>query len=135
MLKKSKTLPRIVIDETLVGHLEELASGASERAPDLADRLLTKLSRARLVAPNRMPPNVVTIGNRVSYRDMAAGEERDVALVFPEEADIAQGRVSVLTPIGVALLGLSVGARFTWQTRSGETKELTVMQVHPADAG
>lgn len=124
--------PPVVIDETLVERLESLASAAMARAPDLADRLLDELSRARLVPAAKLPANVVTLGNRVTWRDETTGEERTASLVLPEEADIDRGRVSVLTPIGVALIGLSEGARFHWETRDGETRPLTVTRVEPA---
>jgi regulator of nucleoside diphosphate kinase len=52
-----------------------------------------------------------------------------VTLVYPGEADISQGRVSVLTPIGTALIGLGVGKSIAWETRTGELRQLTVMQV------
>jgi len=54
-----------------------------------------------------------------------------VRLVWPEHADISRGRVSVLTPVGVALLGLSAGDRFRWTTRAGEERALTVLEVMP----
>jgi regulator of nucleoside diphosphate kinase len=81
-----------------------------------------------------MPPNVVTIGNAATYRDETTGREQTVTLVLPGEADIALGRVSVLTPIGVALLGLAEGASLSWDTRQGETRRLTVTHVVPAVA-
>jgi regulator of nucleoside diphosphate kinase len=124
--------PPVIIDETLVERLESLASAAMARAPDLADRLLDELSRARLVPPAKLPERVVTLGNRVTWRDETTGEERTATLVLPEEADIDRGRVSVLTPIGVALIGLSEGAQFHWETRDGETRPLTVTRVGPA---
>lgn len=128
--------PRLTLDRTLVERLETLAERLRARTPELADRLLTELGRAKLVAPDKLPADVVTLGNRVIYRDDASGREQAVTLVWPDEADIDAGRVSVLTPIGVALLGLPQGAQFEWATRSGEVKELTVLSVVPAqDAG
>ena len=68
----------------------------------------------------------------MTYRDETTGREQTVTLVFPGEADIALGRVSVLTPIGVALLGLAEGASSSWDTLQGETRRLTVVRVAPA---
>ncbi len=124
--------PPLVLDEALAPRLESLAAAAMARAPDLADRLLEEIARARLVPASKLPPTVVTLGNRVAWRDETTGEERTVTLVRPEQADIAEGRVSVLTPIGVALIGLSEGASFHWETRDGETRRLTVTRVEPA---
>jgi regulator of nucleoside diphosphate kinase len=124
--------PRVVIDRAYLDRLESLANGATRRAPALADRLLEEIDRAEIVETTKMPHGVVTIGNAVSYRDETTGREQTVTLVLPGEADIALGRVSVLTPIGVALLGLAEGASFSWDTRQGETRRLTVTRVAPA---
>ena len=74
------------------------------------------------------------IGSTITYRDEATGRDQTITLVWPEDADIAAGRASVMTPIGVALLGLAAGARFPWETRMGETRELTVLSVSPPEA-
>lgn len=121
--------PGVMLDRTYVDRLESLVYGAQRKSSIMADRLLDELMRATIVDPAGMPPNVVSIGNAVTYRDEATGREQTVSLVFPGEADIALGRVSVLTPIGVALLGLTEGASFWWDTRSGETRRLTVTRV------
>lgn len=125
--------PRIIINEDHVDHLERIAEGALKRSPDLADRLLAELSRARRVPAAKVPADVVTIGNRVIFRDETTGKERSVTLAFPEDADISTGRISVMTPIGVALLGLSEGARFSWDTTNGQTRQLTVISVSSAE--
>lgn len=130
--RRARAQPRIVIDRAYIDKLESLTYGARRNMPSVADRLLEELVRARVAESAKMPPNVVTIGNTVTYRDEATGREQTVALVFPGEADIAVGRVSVLTPIGVALLGLREGASISWDTRQGETRRLTVTRVAPA---
>ena len=61
-----------------------------------------------------------------------AGEERTVTLVFPGEADIAEGRISVLTPIGIALIGLAAGQSMDWTARDGRIHRLTVDSVDGA---
>jgi regulator of nucleoside diphosphate kinase len=124
--------PRIVIDRAHLDRLEALASSAARRTPALADQLLEELDRAEIVGSAEMPPDVVTIGNAATYRDETTGREQTVTLALPGEADIALGRISVLTPIGVALLGLAEGAAFPWETRQGETRRLTVTRVAPA---
>ncbi|WP_323033688.1 nucleoside diphosphate kinase regulator [Paracoccus sp. (in: a-proteobacteria)] len=125
--------PPVTITSDTLDRLERLAGGSLARNPDLADRLLTELARARVLAPERMPADVAAIGSAVTFRDETMGREQTVVLVWPEDADIAAGRASVLTPIGVALIGLRAGARFTWDTRAGETRELTVLTVERAD--
>lgn len=111
--------------------LERLAEAAMARDPDLADRLLGELARARILPAAKLPQDVATIGSAITYRDESTGREQSIVLVWPEDADIGAGRASVLTPIGVALIGLRAGARFTWDTRTGETRELTILSVVP----
>ena len=117
--------PRVVIGADCLGRLEALAEGAIQRNPDLADRLLEEIGRARIVAEAKVPQNVVAIGRAVTYRDETTGQD------YPEEADIARGRISILTPIGVALIGLAEGASLYWDTRDGERRVLTVLDVVP----
>lgn len=121
--------PKIVIDAAQLSHLEALADGAMQRMPEMADRLLDELARARVVESAKLPDNIVAIGRKVTWRDESTGKEQSGTLVWPEDADIAQGRISVATPIGVALIGLPAGACFTWETRGGEERDLTVISV------
>ena len=109
--------------------MDALAEGAQRRSPELADRLMDELSRAKVVANDKLRNDVVAIGRHVTYRDESTGQTKTVQLVFPEDADISLGQVSVITPIGVALIGLSEGASFRWETRDGTTRKLTVLGV------
>lgn len=123
--------PPLVIDESILSTLEDLAQSAAGRMPDLATRLLHEIGRANVLPSGKMPPDVVNIGSHVAFRDETTGKEQEVVLVLPAQADIAYGRISVLTPIGVALLGLRKGASISWDTRGGETRRLTVLSVTP----
>lgn len=69
------------------------------------------------------------MGCQVEFRDDTTGKVQTVTLVYPGEADIAQGKISVLTPIGAALIGLRAGHSISWETRSGDIKRLTVLTV------
>jgi regulator of nucleoside diphosphate kinase len=69
------------------------------------------------------------MGCEVAFRDETTGKVQTVTLVYPGEADIAQGKVSVLTPIGTALIGLAAGQSITWETRTGGVRRLTVLKV------
>ena len=91
--------------------------------------MVNKLTSAKLVPPARLPADVVTIGSQLSYRDELTGRTQQVTLAWPEDADISRGIVSILTPVGVALLGLSAGDRFRWTTRTGEERAMTVLEV------
>lgn len=79
--------------------------------------------------------DVVQMGSTVTYKP-DTGEARSVTLVFPGDADIAQGKISILTPIGTALIGLATGQAIAWTARDGRTHHLEVLEVRqPAPAG
>ena len=122
--------PRIVLSEPDYARLANLAASASERLPALAGELQAELDRADIVAPGAVPSDVVRMGSTVEFRT-DNGIARSVTLVFPAEADIASNRVSVLTPIGTALIGLAAGQSIRWTTRDGREHELTVVGVEP----
>lgn len=130
----SKRLPKIHLDKTLVGRLEALASAMMRRSPEVGERLMDEIARAQLVAPDKLRDDVVTIGSEVSYRDLSTARLQTVFVVYPEAADIDQHRISVLTPVGVALLGLSPGATISWTTRDDESRQLEVVTVKPPAA-
>lgn len=127
----STRLPKIHLDKTLVGRLEALAASVMRRSPEVGERLIDEIARAKLVAPNKMRDDVITIGSAVAYRDLGMAREHTVTVVYPENANIEEGRISVLTPVGVALLGLSPGATISWVTRDDETRQLEVLEVRP----
>lgn len=114
--------------------LMRLAASRSGREAQAADELFDELARARIVTDDRLPSDVVRMGGALTFR-ADAGQERRVTLVFPEDADIAEGKVSVLTPIGAALIGLSAGQSIDWKARDGRPHRLTVESVEGAGAG
>lgn len=126
--------PPVVIDAALMPQLEDLALAAREHMPEVALRLLYELGRASVVPSDRMPQEVVSLGSLVTWRDESAGRDQTVCLVLPQQADIEFGRVSILTPIGVALLGLAEGARIEWRTRTGEVRRMKILKVDNPEA-
>jgi regulator of nucleoside diphosphate kinase len=88
-----------------------------------------ELARAIVVSDEAVPPDVVTMHSRVTYVDEATGMRREVTLVYPPEADGTQGLVSVLAPVGTALLGLSAGQSIDWAFPDGRRRRLTVQGV------
>lgn len=93
-----------------------------------ADDLLYELDRASVLPPDQMPADVVRMGSTVRYRT-SDGEQREVTLVFPGQADIERNLVSVMTPIGAALIGIRKGQSITWITRDGRKQMLTALRV------
>lgn len=102
-----------------------------------AEQLELELDRASVVPQDRMPPNVVTMRSRIVFEDLVTGKRREAVLVYPEEADPAQGKISVLAPVGTALLGLSEGASIDWPMPGGKAARLKIVSVlyQPEAAG
>lgn len=127
--------PRIILTAADHEKLSVLASAAANTMPEVAAELADELDRAHVLAAGRHAIDTVCMGCEVDFRDDMTGRVQTVTLVYPQEADISKGRISVLTPIGTALIGLPVGKSIDWTTRTGETKRLTVLQVRePAAA-
>ena len=97
--------PKIVIGKTDHAKLTQLANGLLDRRPEIADMLLNELERARVAKDEAVPAHTIRMGSMVTYQ-MEDGQQRTVTLVYPADADIEKGRISILTPIGTALLGL-----------------------------
>ncbi|MDK1491513.1 nucleoside diphosphate kinase regulator [Sinorhizobium sp. 7-81] len=124
-----KKLPPIVINAEDHARLTALASSALDRIPDVAETLLSELERAR-IATRDLPKDSVQMGSTVAF-DADNGFAKEVTLVYPGEADIEAGRISVLTPIGAALIGLSVGQSIDWLDRAGKVHRMTIRSVAP----
>ncbi len=119
--------PRLIIDERVYTRLLQLAERARAQSPELADRLVDEIERADLRPPEQMPHDVVTLGSEVTYRHNDRTET--VRIVAPEDVDIDRRRISVLTPVGAALLGLSVGQEISWEMPGKRVAVLRVLDV------
>jgi regulator of nucleoside diphosphate kinase len=102
---RATNLPPIAVTTADFDNLRLL----SETSAQAAQFLAMEIERARLIEPEAAGSELVTMDARVRFRDDVTGQERTVTLVYPGEADIAAGRLSVLTPVGAALIGLSTG--------------------------
>lgn len=120
--------PNITLTTEDFGKLTELAHAGISIASTVADDLLYELDRARVLPAADLPHDVVRMGSTARYRT-GEGEEREVTLVYPAEADIGLNRISVMTPIGAALVGLSQGQSITWLARDGSKQLLTLLGV------
>ncbi|MFO1146184.1 MAG: nucleoside diphosphate kinase regulator [Rhodospirillales bacterium] len=131
--EQSYRKPAIIASDADYDRLTSLAAAVRARSPEIAEELQDELERAQVVAAGAVPADVVQMGSTVEFR-WDGFRQRRVTLVFPVEADIAAGRISVLTPIGTALIGLSPGQSIRWTARDGREHELTVLQVEPPAA-
>jgi regulator of nucleoside diphosphate kinase len=113
----------------LLGDYTQLRGLARDH--DLSD----ELDRAIVVPWERMPRDVVTMHSRCIYIDENVGVQREIELVYPDEADPAEGKVSVLAPIGSALLGVAAGQSIDWELPGGRVHRLRLVRVlHQPDA-
>ena len=122
-------LPPITVLEDEAKRLNALASSCAVLFPRVAHFLAQEMERASVAASNSDLRGVVRMGSQVRYSDDKTGEVRDVVLVYPHEANITLKRVSVLTPVGAALIGLSVGQSIEFQTPGHNNRSLTVLGV------
>jgi regulator of nucleoside diphosphate kinase len=123
------TEPRITLSAQDYERLSALANVAKNSMPDRAADLAAEVGRAHVLAHGKQPKNLVCMNSEVEFRDDTTGKTRKVVLVYPAEADIVQSKISVLSPVGTALIGLQTGHSITWQTPSGEVRQLTVLKV------
>jgi regulator of nucleoside diphosphate kinase len=94
-----------------------------------AESLEFELERAVAVPRSELPSNVVAMRSRVLFEDVETHERREAVLVYPEEADLRCSRISVLAPVGTALLGLSAGQRIRWPLPGGRARTLEVLEI------
>lgn len=124
-VKTTRRKPAISITRSDHAKLTRFVDSLPESS--VAEELAQELDRAKVISDENPNP-VVRIGSTLTY-STETGESRTVTLVFPGEADIASGRISILTPIGVALIGLSAGQSIDWTARDGRTHRLTIDSV------
>ena len=121
--------------ERLTFMLDEALAGKHRDAAFLKE-LARELAIAETVDSKAVPANVVTMNSRVVVKDVESGEKSEYSLVFPEQADIAQGRLSVVSPIGTAILGYAKGDTIIWQTPGGPRQiKIADITYQPEAAG
>jgi regulator of nucleoside diphosphate kinase len=125
-------LPPIAITRRDSERLAHLAAVASEKFPATSDFLAREVDRAHLIEDFECLPGLVGMGSEVEFRDDVTGQARRVKLVYPEDAGKDVVSVSVLTPVGAALIGLSVSQSIEFRTPSGGWRSLTVLAVRNA---
>jgi regulator of nucleoside diphosphate kinase len=124
----------IQLTETDFEILAALLDAAPATLPGAA-LLAEEVGRARVAPDRRAPPGLVRLNSVVTYRDVATGQERRLQLGLPRDASIDDNRISVLTPVGAALIGLSVGQTFRWAMPNGRARAVTVVAVEHPDGG
>ena len=131
MKRTSKKATTIYVTELDYHRLSGLIERARERNGidrQYLNKLEAELDRAEIVDPKDIPADVVTMHSKVRLKDLVTGDSNTYSLVFPTEADFAEGKISVLAPIGTAILGFRKGDTIEWQVPSG-LRKLKVEEV------
>jgi regulator of nucleoside diphosphate kinase len=122
MTKRLEKTANIYITESDYDRLSALIEKTREGNGidrEYLNKLAAELDRAEIVDPKDIPANVITMRSTVRLKDLVSGEENTYSLVFPTEADFSQGKISVLAPIGTAILGYKSGDTIEWTVPSG----------------
>lgn len=123
------SLPQITVSTLDLARLDALLdSHAAQAQPDLDD-LRMELDRARVVEPEAMPPNVATMNSTIRFAIEPSGKAFELTLSYPEDVRGQPDRISILAPVGSALLGLSVGQEIEWPVPGGKTVRVRVIDV------
>lgn len=121
--------PPIHMLEAEADNLAALAASVEDRMPQVSKLLLDEIARATMHSEADMPSDVVTMLATVQFADAASGKNYSYQLVYPKDADIAAGRISILTPVGAGLIGLRAGQSILWPDRDGRERKLTIIKV------
>lgn len=121
--------PPLIVSSRDFARLEALLDTPVLRRHPAALALMDELNRADVRDPEDMPDNVVTMHSRVECRDELSGETHRLTLVYPNEANVETGHVSVLAPVGSALLGLSIGQTIDWNAPGNRALRLRVTAI------
>ncbi len=129
--------PSITISSLDYERLSDLLANVPNKDAVTLESLQQELDRAHVVEPSQMPPDVVSMNSRVSFEMEPDGRTFEMDLVYPRDADGSAHRVSVLAPVGAALLGLSVGQRIEWPAPGGKSITVRILEVtyQPERAG
>lgn len=124
--------PPIILRETDAERLSNLASQMEARAPLAASLLLDEIDRAEIRADHLVADSVIGMQSVVEFVDGAHDLRQTVTLVYPTEANISEGRISILTPVGAGLIGLAAGQSINWPDRDGRERLLQILSVSRA---
>jgi regulator of nucleoside diphosphate kinase len=128
MATRTRSVPQIVVSSADYERLNDLADASMERLPEVAEELLSEMERAKVVDAEKVPADVVSMGSTVTFTS-DDGQTRTLKLVWPVDESLDEHRISVMTPVGAALIGLAVGQSISWTARDGKHHRLTVTKV------
>ncbi|VDZ57011.1 Regulator of nucleoside diphosphate kinase [Serratia odorifera] len=137
LLESGMTKPIITINELDAERLDALLEKPAYANTDVAAALNAELDRAEILPPAQIPAHVVTMNSRVRFRDLHTNEEHVRTLVYPAELQNSSEQLSVMAPLGAALLGMHVGKQIDWALPNGEQAQIEVLELlyQPEAAG
>ena len=129
--------PTIIINELDAERIDRLLEKPEFASLPVADALNEELDRAQMCTPESMPKDVVTMNSQVTLRDLSTGETSTRTLVYPANMTDSSTQLSVLAPVGAALLGLRTGDTIHWELPGGTAAHLEVLELlyQPEAAG
>lgn len=130
-------LPAITVSTLDLERIEMLLDALPATHDELKERLFTELGRADFVVPTAVPPTLVTMNSRLGFTILATGMRMTKTLVYPKDVAAGADTISILTPLGSALLGLSVGQEIEWQIDAQKTMRVRIdaIEYQPERAG
>ena len=129
---KKQAIIMSAADHEELGCVVSAAGRLSRRGLEEVAALERELTRAEIVAPGDVPPDVITMNSRAELLDLETAERMEFTLVYPADANIDEGKISVLAPLGAAMIGYRVGDEFTWFVPYGERRlRVTAVRFQP----
>lgn len=121
--------PHIKISSLDAMRLEKMITSLNDDQFPNKDDLQSELDRAEIVAPESMPPDIVTMNSTVRFRVESSDKEFSLTLVYPRDADGSDGKISILAPVGSALIGLKEGEQISWSKPGGGLLSVRIIKV------
>ncbi len=130
-------LPVITVTTADYKRIESVLDNLPSSYDDLVDKLFVELDRADVVEPTAVPPTLVTMNSRVRFTVVATGATIVRTLVYPKDQTASEENISILSPLGSALLGLSVGQEIEWKIDEQRTVRVRIdaIEYQPESAG
>ena len=128
-LPPSASAPPLIVSSRDFNRLEKLLDSPALRRHPAAIALMDELNRAEVRPPEHIPEAVVTMHSTVECEEELTGDHHTLTLVYPHEANVGSGQVSILAPVGSALLGLSKGQCIDWSAPDGRPLRLRVIAI------